>query len=541
MTGVTNWERSIEEQLLNLQDINNQFAFFGDNKTLKIANELSKAKDENERQGRVIIQKQEEIEKNESLIHQHPKIVDLQSELANLKEEQKDFYKTNSVNAQRIVSLIDNVQSLQTELAQLKTERDTLQKTSSQMTVKVKDLEELINEKDRVIQILRDELQAHQLELVQRESQLESAQSKVKELENENQDLIRRWISEKEKEAQKINEVNEFVETTLKTKDSMSNRVFSLFKGSSKASALEEEEIAPPSTSLLPTVLKKQFKKVHDDDINCMGISSDGMLLATGGNDKKLVIHDIRSGTPKAILSGSLQAIMSVAFNRSGDMVLASSNDNSTKIWDLNSKRIIHIFNGHLQKIYSSKFIDSSTIIWDLVKGYCTKTIFTMSSCNDLSILSPDGSLIGSGHLDNNLRIWDSKSGKSVKEISGIHFGQITSVQVSPDYRKVMTTSRDNTIKIMDTRMYMTLSTCMALGFKVSSNWSKSCFSSDGKYVASGSSDGNIYIWRDSELISTLSKHSAGVCSVLWSPNGGSTLFSASDKDKVVNEWGNEM
>ncbi|KAJ3326340.1 hypothetical protein HDV06_000216 [Boothiomyces sp. JEL0866] len=130
-----------------------------------------------------------------------------------------------------------------------------------------------------------------------------------------------------------------------------------------------------------------------------------------------------------------------------------------------------------------------------------------MSSCNDLAMLTPDGSLIASGHLDNNLRIWDSKSGKSVKEISGIHFGQITSVQVSSDYRKVMTTSRDNTIKIMDTRMFMTLSTCMALGYKVHSNWSKSCFSSDGSYVASGSSDGSIYIWKDSELVSTLSKH----------------------------------
>ncbi|KAJ3326339.1 hypothetical protein HDV06_000215 [Boothiomyces sp. JEL0866] len=299
----------------------------------------------------------------EKLILEHPKIVDLQKEIAALQQEQKEFYKTNSTNAQRVVSLIDNVQVLQTELAQLKAERDTLLKSNSSSTVKIKDLEELINEKDRVIQILRDELQAHQLELVQRESQLENAQAKVKELENENQDLIRRWISEKEKEAQKINEVNEFVESTLKTKDSMSNRVFSLFKGTSKVSVVAEEEIPLPTASILPSILKKQFKKVHDDDINCMGISSDGNLLATGGNDKKLVIHDVQSGTPKAILSGSLQAIMSVAFNRTGDMVLASSNDNSTKIWDMNSKRIIHTFNGHLQKIYSSKFIDANTII----------------------------------------------------------------------------------------------------------------------------------------------------------------------------------
>lgn len=37
-----------------------------------------------------------------------------------------------------------------------------------------------------------------------------------------------------------------------------------------------------------------------------------------------------------------------------------------------------------------------------------------------------------SGHLDNNLRFWDVRSGKDIKELTGIHLGQITSVSVSP-------------------------------------------------------------------------------------------------------------
>ncbi|CAJ0650161.1 2870_t:CDS:2 [Entrophospora sp. SA101] len=34
--------------------------------------------------------------------------------------------------------------------------------------------------------------------------------------------------------------------------------------------------------------------------------------------------------------------------------------------------------------------------------------------------------------MDNNLRFWDSRSGKDIKEITDIHMGQITSVSVSP-------------------------------------------------------------------------------------------------------------
>jgi len=82
--------------------------------------------------------------------------------------------------------------------------------------------------------------------------------------------------------------------------------------------------------------------------------------------------------------------------------------------------------------------------------------------------------------LDNNLRFWDVRSGKDIKELTGIHLGQITSVSVSPgnslfksfvcllfwsnlsnsnyiyfkDGAKVLTNSRDNTLKIVDLKTY---------------------------------------------------------------------------------------
>lgn len=46
--------------------------------------------------------------------------------------------------------------------------------------------------------------------------------------------------------------------------------------------------------------------------------------------------------------------------------------------------------------------------------------------------MDPDGQTLISGHLDNNVRIWDARSGVGIKELTGIHTGQITSVSMSP-------------------------------------------------------------------------------------------------------------
>ncbi|CAG8801464.1 36668_t:CDS:2, partial [Racocetra persica] len=176
---------------------------------------------------------------------------------------------------------------------------------------------------------------------------------------------------------------------------------------------------------------------------------------------------------------------------------------------------------------------DRTIKVWDLQKGYCIRTIFSFSSCNDVVPLDEEGTTLVSGHLDNNLRFWDVRSGKDIKELTGIHLGQITSVSVSPDGSKVLTNSRDNTLKIVDLRTYDVEQTLHAEGYKTGANWSKSCFSPDGRYVAAGSLDGTIFYWniQKSKLEKTVKEHNSSVCGVSWSPQGGQ-VFSA-DKDRT--------
>lgn len=80
------------------------------------------------------------------------------------------------------------------------------------------------------------------------------------------------------------------------------------------------------------------------------------------------------------------------------------------------------------------------------------------SSLNDLC-LAPAGDLLISGHVDSQLRLWDTKSGELIHLLDEVHTNQITSVSMSMDGSKVLTNSRDNTLKIVDIRTHEILMT----------------------------------------------------------------------------------
>ncbi|ORX59808.1 WD40 repeat-like protein [Hesseltinella vesiculosa] len=474
----------------------------------------------------------------------------LEQQIQHLKEERADMYKVQSENAQRLVHMNDKLRTLEDlEAQQKKSLVDTLA-NNKKLADKSTSQTEQLREKDGAIQVLQDELSALQLEIT-------TIEGKNHRLSKENHQLVQRWMEKMNQEADKMNEATEFYETALQRARSQqsptnsSNRPGSVASTASSSSPSNKDQHKMRVTSIiLPDRPYRTLANIHDGDIYCIQASRTGTYFATGSEDRRIKLFDRYSMT-STTLSGSLQSITSLDFNTTDDFLVATSTDYSTRVWNLGTRRLAHTLTGHIGKVFAARFIpaDSSRVVtgshdrtikvWDLTKGWCTRTIFSFSSCNDLAVLDPDGHTLVSGHLDNTLRLWDTKSGNGIKDLQGLHRGQITSVAVSPDGGSVLTNSRDNTLKWIDIRMYEVLHTFQAPTYQNGINWSRASFSPDGCYVAAGGKDGSIHIWntRNMQLERVLQGfHKSAVCGVAWH-SMGSEMYTADMNAKTVCIW----
>ncbi|KAG8693815.1 hypothetical protein FRC09_010277 [Ceratobasidium sp. 395] len=130
-------------------------------------------------------------------------VASLESQITSLRDELAAVYKTQGQNAQRLLSMNETLREKEEqtritleELRQVKDEVERHRRTA-------KDHKEQIDEKNRALQTLIDDAQAHQLEISQVEVRNE-------ELKKDNAGLLQRWLDHMNEAANKMNHANNF-------------------------------------------------------------------------------------------------------------------------------------------------------------------------------------------------------------------------------------------------------------------------------------------------------------------------------------------
>ncbi|MGZ5077392.1 MAG: nSTAND1 domain-containing NTPase, partial [Methylobacter sp.] len=205
--------------------------------------------------------------------------------------------------------------------------------------------------------------------------------------------------------------------------------------GPDQSESFKPGEFSYPVASLSDiTVFTKQQELNAPDKVNAIGISPDGKLLASGGDDKAVTLWELSSGNKLKTLAGHSDGTSpkSLAFSPDGRYLAGGSFDNTAIIWRLATGKAEHVLRGHTAQVNNLRFYaDSTTLatgssdktlrLWDVATGKM-QTVFN-GHTNDVWPVSWLGDYLLSGSDDRSIRLWDSHSGVSLRVLQGHESG----------------------------------------------------------------------------------------------------------------------
>jgi GTPase SAR1 family protein len=222
-------------------------------------------------------------------------------------------------------------------------------------------------------------------------------------------------------------------------------------------------KLEPSPEQAEPLAVLERKLTGHGGWVNSVAVSPDGKWVASGSDDNTVKIWDLESGECRTTLEGHTGDVMSVAITPDGKRILSGSSDNSVRVWDVSSGGELAELDGHTAKVWSivalrdnvhvlSGGFDKTLRLWDIASRSCVKTIECGTDDADdifgTAVIRAETQVL-SGHRDGRIRLWNLETGDCQATLKG-HSETVRSIQITLDGRFAVSGSNDKTLKVWD-------------------------------------------------------------------------------------------
>ncbi|MGJ0340615.1 WD40 repeat domain-containing protein [Aliarcobacter cryaerophilus] len=252
---------------------------------------------------------------------------------------------------------------------------------------------------------------------------------------------------------------------------------------------------------------------------------------------------------PFLIEEGHSKAINSLVVTSDSKTIISGSDDNTIKLWDIETGECLKTLKGHSGRIHSlaitldgKQIISGSlmeTKIWDLQSGKCLKniiqkqyaTIFTNDDyITSFQVISSDGNTIASVNYYEEVRVWNQEDFSFISKFY-TNVGTSPRLAISPDGNivavgKGSTSDRCGKIEIWDIKKNQ----CIHKLNKHTNLVSVLVITPDNKLV-SGSWDETIRVWdiESGKCLKVLEGQKSFVYALAVTPDGNTLVSSSSN------------
>jgi len=284
----------------------------------------------------------------------------------------------------------------------------------------------------------------------------------------------------------------------------------------------------------------------HTKNISVLAFNLDGTAVATGSEDKTIVVWDVLRRAQVGTLTGHPESVSSLLFDRDGEMLLSGDLGGNILRWSLEEMKAVDTpvkgFGDSISSIFAAP--DGGVKALALEKNRVIllnvnhdpplgERISAKDAHGSTIAFSPDGHLLASAGEFGNVEVWNLNSGKS-EALEG-HEKQVSSVAFAPDGKTLVSGSMEGEVFFWDMTNRKALSSLPAPhGF--SPMWSLAV-SPDGKTVAAAG-DAKLHFFdvaTRQQVGQAITSQKDRIWTVAYSPDG--ELLAAAGNNLQVVIW----